>query len=177
MSYSIYYFIVSVVCTTPSVVFVCYKKKDKSNKMRKNKSTKDIEKTESAIIFSSTQSSCKKPEECKEMMLDKTQEITVNFYKFQQLNELLSIKSTQTEKGSSARSNNTYQMVVTQSTQDDSVLARGRGTSIYEKMTKEQMLQAGKKQFNKLNSDTKRKSTRLGKPARSVILSRRLVKF
>ncbi|KAL3993839.1 hypothetical protein ACH3XW_19240 [Acanthocheilonema viteae] len=144
MSASIYYFIVSIVCTTPSLVLVCYKKKDKSNQMLKEKSAKD---TESAVIFSNIRKS-----------------------------GVLSLRSTQTDEESSTQSN-AYQMTVTQSTQDDSTLTRGRGTSIYEKMTKEQMLQAGKTQFNKLSSDAQRKSRRLGKPTRSTILSKRLVEL
>uniref|UniRef100_A0A158Q8A8 G_PROTEIN_RECEP_F3_4 domain-containing protein n=1 Tax=Elaeophora elaphi TaxID=1147741 RepID=A0A158Q8A8_9BILA len=173
MSASMYYFIASVVCTTPSVVFVCYKKKDKSNQMSEGKLSKNIQSSESAVIFSITQNSCKEPKEFKEMGLDKTQEVIVNTYKLKYKSGVLSLKSTQTDKGNSAQSN-TYQMLGTQSTQDDSTLTRGRGTSIYEKMTKEQMLRAGKTQFNKLSSDTERKSRRLGIPARSAILTKRL---
>uniref|UniRef100_A0A915Q3F7 DUF4005 domain-containing protein n=1 Tax=Setaria digitata TaxID=48799 RepID=A0A915Q3F7_9BILA len=109
--------------------------------------------------------SCKESEDGNKIKLDKTQEITVK-------SGAVSLKSTQTEKASSARSNTT-QKIVTKSTQDDSTLARGRGTSIYEKMTKEQMIRAGKKQFDKLSSDTQRKSVRLGRPAHSSILARR----
>ncbi|VDK85719.1 unnamed protein product [Litomosoides sigmodontis] len=126
---NMYYFVVSVVCTTPS------------------------------------QNSYKGSRERKGMEPDKTQEITHKSGE-------LSSKSTQADRGSSVQ-NNTYQLVVTQSTQDDSTLSRGRGTSIYEKMTKEQMLRAGRTQFNKLSSDTQRKSIRLGRPAQSVILSKR----
>lgn len=73
------------------------------------------------------------------------------FFQIQHKSGALSLKSTEKDKVNKLE-NNTDHMMETESTQEDSTLVRGRGTSIYEKMSKEQMIQAGRTQFNKVHS-------------------------